>query len=313
MIDDDIEAKIFRMLGDSMDNFYCEIGNPFRRNHFLKAWRNPKYQKMNFDRQWGLREGRLTPEFIDEVSKKPFYKILYENKFPEADAVDDKGWSALILDSELERVYVELQEFVGEKRLGLDIARGGGNYNVWVLRSMNQAKVLAKNHDDDLMSVVGTTIRLCKEHNIEWGNVFLDDTGVGGGVTDRMREQGFHVTPVTLGAKSQEEMKYANKRAQNYWRVKEWLNKGGKLNKEDDWIELLEIKYKADSRGAIQIMGKDEMRRNGIESPDVADALMLTFDRPWVLKVLTEDQLFERRMKQKLRRQIKGSYNMRMA
>jgi hypothetical protein len=35
-------------------------------------------------------------------------------------------------------------------------------------------------------------------------------------------------------------------------------------------------------------MPKDEMRKNGIESPDIADALMLTFDRPLFDKVIQE-------------------------
>jgi hypothetical protein len=71
LIDDDIEAKIFRMLGDKMDNFYLKIGNPFRRNHFLKSFRDPKYYKINADASIGLKEGRVTEEFLEEARKKP--------------------------------------------------------------------------------------------------------------------------------------------------------------------------------------------------------------------------------------------------
>jgi len=282
LIDDDIEAKIFRMLGDKMDNFYFKIGNPFRRNHFLKDFQNDNFHKINADWEMGILEGRLNQEFIEEAKRKPHFEILYDNKFPLADAVDDKGWSYLITDLEYENSLDTIEDdgLFGTPSLGVDIARGGGNYNVWVARYTNYAKILAKNQDADLMSVVGTTIRLMNENKISPNNVFLDDTGVGGGVTDRMREQRLNVSAVSLGNKADDEAKYFNRRAENYWKVKEWFNKGGKLRRGDDWRELMVIKYKAgDSTGKLQIMSKDLMKRNGIESPDIADALMLTFDR----------------------------------
>ena len=40
------------------------------------------------------------------------------------------------------------------------------------------------------------------------------------------------------------------------------------------------IKYKPDAKGRLRIMSKDEMRSMGVESPDVADAAMLSFVRP---------------------------------
>ncbi|KKM08457.1 hypothetical protein LCGC14_1724190, partial [marine sediment metagenome] len=49
--------------------------------------------------------------------------------------------------------------------------------------------------------------------------------------------------------------------------------------KEDpDWLQLAEIKYKTvDSSGKIKIMSKEEMLREQIDSPDVADSLAMTF------------------------------------
>lgn len=288
LIDDDIEAKIFRMLGDSMDNFYLNIGNPFHRNHFLKKFHDPAYFKMNIDYQIGLKEGRLSQSFIDEVRAKPYFSVLYENKFPQADAIDDKGWSHLITDLEFENALQDSAEMFGDLRLGLDVARGGGNYNVWTLRGSNFAMILARNHDPDLMSVVGTTIQHMRAFNLKPQQVYVDDTGVGGGVVDRLNEvlrpQGYSATElppvpvnkVQLGGEPSDKQ-FMNTRAEVFWRLKEWINQGGKLRKSDDWSELLQIKYKPDSAGRLKIMSKDEMRRYGIESPDTADSLALTF------------------------------------
>ena len=281
LVDDDIESKIFRMLGDSMDNFYCEIGNPFRRNHFRKAYLNPAYHKVNITWEQGLAEGRVNQDFIEEVKKKPNFNVLYENKFPAADAMDLKGWFPLITDTEYDSYLrrIDKDSWFGAKRLGVDVARGGGNCNVWVMRTENYAKVLNKNQDNNLMSVVGTTILMAKEHEIDSHNVWVDDTGVGGGVTDRLVEQDHYVHGVKLAEKADEETLYINRRAENYWRLRKWLKEGGGLANEDDWSELLTIKYKAqDSSGKLQIMPKKDMVKEGYESPDTADALMLTFD-----------------------------------
>ena len=278
LIDNDIEAKIFRMLGDKMDNYYFNIGNPFNRNHFLEKHRNPKYFKMNVEYKKGIEEGRLTEEFIEEARKKPYFSVLYENKFPEADSIDAKGWSHLITDKEYERALEKVENPFGMPKLGHDVARGGGNFNTWVLKYDNYATLLGKNEDGDLMSVTGTTIRFAKDNNVDWKAVSIDDTGVGAGETDRLIEQGYRINSVKLGARAREEKRFINKRAEDYWQLKEWLNQGGKLDPEHDWSEILDIKYKTDSSGRIKIMSKDEMRTNGIESPDIADGLMLAFD-----------------------------------
>jgi len=293
LIDDDIESKIFRMLGDNMDNFYCKIGNPFRRNHFLKSSFDPNYKIINIPYQISLEESnermamglepRITQPFIDEAIKKPDFDILYENKFPKADRIDEKGWSHLILDTELDlaKAKIEPSGWIGKKVLGVDVARGGGNYNAWVLRCANFATLLARNEDNDIMSVVGTTIRLAKEHGVHPHNVFIDDTGVGAGVTDRLREQRFYCNPVKLAMKADEENSYRNRRAEDYWKVKQWLNQGGKLDADENWDELLHLKYRAmDSTGKLEMQPKKDMIASGFPSPDVADALMLTFDKP---------------------------------
>lgn len=286
LVDDIIESKIFRMLGDSMDNFYLKIGNPFRRNHFLKSNRDPNYYKMNIDYPVGLAEGRVTEEFIEEARQKPNFEVLYENKFPEADTVDDQGYTPLLMEAELERAFdtIPVEAILGVPRLSVDVARGGGNFNVWEIRWQNYARILAKNKDSDTMSVATTTMRLAREHSVEAFNTFIDDNGVGGGVTDRLHQLGFYSVPVKAQEKADvgdEEEMFVNRRAQNYWRMRQWIIDGGKLEEKSkgEWLQILDIKYKAMDNRKIQIMPKIQMQRNGIESPDSADALAQSFDR----------------------------------
>ena len=60
--------------------------------------------------------------------------------------------------------------------------------------------------------------------------------------------------------------------------MKKWLAQGGKLCDNDKWDELLDVKYKAqDSSGKILLMSKQDMSKEGFQSPDTFDALCLTF------------------------------------
>jgi hypothetical protein len=71
--------------------------------------------------------------------------------------------------------------------------------------------------------------------------------------------------------------RYLNLRAQKYFEMAHWVRKGGKLAEKGKWEEILEIRWKLQSDKKIKIKSKDDMRDDGVESPDVADALMLSF------------------------------------
>lgn len=281
LIDDNEHALVMRMLGDNPENnFMMKIGNPFNRNHFLKSYMDPKYHKINVDCYRGMREGRFTTEMLEEAKEFSYFGVLYENQFPSAESVDEKGWSYLITEKEIDIASGRQMEPHGILRLGLDVARGGGNFNVWTIRRDNWAKVVKKDADNDLMSVVGKTIEIIEEHHIKPEEVYIDDTGVGGGVVDRLHEKGYAVVGVKLGEKAQDSKEYINCRAELYAGkegVANWIKRTGHLVPNKDWIELTRIRYKKDSNGRTKIEPKADIRKRGEESPDVADSLMLTF------------------------------------
>ena len=280
LIPDNEHSLIMRMLGDHPeDNFLMKIGNPFARNHFLQSFNDPAYHKLVIDCYQGLREGRITEQVIEENRPYAYFKVLYECLFPTAEEMDESGFMYLLTDNDLQVATSRVQEWHGQKRLGVDVARGGRNYNVWVLRGANYAKVIKKNHDNDLMSVAQTTADIMREEQIPGDCVFIDDTGVGGGVTDRLREMGYTVNAVRLG-EAAEDPNYLNVRSEAYAGkegMANWIKRTGQLVPDAGWTELLVIRYKKNSSGKLYIESKDDMRKRGIQSPDVADGLMLTF------------------------------------
>ena len=52
------------------------------------------------------------------------------------------------------------------------------------------------------------------------------------------------------------------------------------LEKHDDFYELAQPKYKITSAGKLQLESKEDMKKRGVASPNVGDALALTLSKP---------------------------------
>jgi phage terminase large subunit len=120
--------------------------------------------------------------------------------------------------------------------------------------------------------------------------VFIDEGGVGGGVVDRLRQLGFRPVAVNFGAKPDglTREKVANKRAEMWARMREWLAGGAIADSDDLENELTAPEYRYDANNAIILERKEDMKKRGLRSPDVADALALTFAYP--VAMLPDDE-----------------------
>lgn len=193
--------------------------------------------------------------------------------------------------------------------LGVDVARFGNDETVIYLRR-GQVYYLHKTlRKNDLMSVCGAIVLAIKATGAR--AVKVDDIGLGGGVTDRLKEivreerakphsqrnealanckiYGVNVGKAASSKKSDE--KFLNLRAELYWNLRVLVNDGECQFPEDEMTlnQLAATKYEIDSKGRIRIEGKEDMKDRGLVSPDRADAIMLCaadcslFDLPdWV-------------------------------
>lgn len=277
LISDEAEATVFRMIAGKKNGFYCKIGNPFTTGHFYRDYLDPNYKKINIDYHQAIEEGRYNAEFIEEAKKRPFFDILFGNQFPEEDLVDSRGWYRLLTKKDIEQAITNEFTKVSRYALGVDIARGGANESVYTIRDNNTAKVVERNRVGDLMHQVVKVQEIMKQYDIHQDYVYIDDVGVGGGVTDRLAELGIQVNKVKEGASAKDKDKFANLKAENYWLLREWIKNGGKLFEDKGWLELTECRFKEDSASRLRMEPKDEMLKRGIQSPDTADSLMLTF------------------------------------
>jgi hypothetical protein len=108
--------------------------------------------------------------------------------------------------------------------------------------------------------------------------VFVDGTGLGGGLVDHLRRRGLLVHDVQFAAKSdQRSERYANKRAEIWGIMKEKLQYLSLPNDSELKEQLTGPEFTLNSRDEILLEPKDSMKRRGVASPDIADALAVTF------------------------------------
>jgi len=108
--------------------------------------------------------------------------------------------------------------------------------------------------------------------------VVIDKTGVGQGVFDRLKDLGYNTRGVSFGEKSEDSM-FGNLKAEWHWRERKWLISGGRIIRHVAWNEFEVVKYK-NKDGKIIIQPKEELFRDGIMSPNVVDAAVLTMAIP---------------------------------
>lgn len=272
--------KITEGTGNYDKTFMFELGNAVNRNHFMhNVLLNPEYHKINISLSQAIKEKRLDIRSVDAARDLPFFKEFYECVFPDEDAIDEKGFRTLLtFEQVMEAQKPFKQKLPRFKKLGMDVA-GGGDSNVYVKRTDQAAELVGENKSKDLMTNVTEALRLWNEHLIVDKETFIDDIGIGKGVTARLTELKHKINAVTVGKPSEDE-RFLNLRAEYYWAVKLWIEAGGKLKPHKNWIQLTWIKFKINSDKQIQIKRKEDIKKeHGGISPDFADALMLTFSK----------------------------------
>lgn len=292
LIPDPIHGKALRMLGGFKTAFLLKITNSFGRNHAYRSSIDPNYKHLIINYKQGIEEGRVTQEFIQEMREAldpVTFGSLYECVYPPAEMIGEGGWMSLLTDDQINEAQTRKLESIGLRRLGVDVAEGV-NYNVFVTRSDNVARVHLKNLEKDLMKTADTAISIIRELHILPSNVFIDAIGIGAGVSSRVRQLGLSVNGIKVGTKATEKTdleklldpnEFMNLRAEAYWKMRTWILQGGALEASSEWKQLTTIRYRTNSDKRIQIMSKEEMKARGLlaasESTDVPDALSLTF------------------------------------
>jgi hypothetical protein len=129
------------------------------------------------------------------------------------------------------------------------------------------------------MTLAGHIARVIDEKKPD--AVFVDQTGIGAGVVDRLRQLGRRVVGVEFGGKALAEGKFINRRCEMWWTLAEWVKTGSLPDVPELVGELTAPTYSyGNAAGKLQLESKEDLKKRGLPSPDLADALALTFAEP---------------------------------
>lgn len=166
-------------------------------------------------------------------------------------------------------------------QLGVDVARYGEDETVLYLRRGSVVRMHGSHAMSTTMETVGWTVHAMDETDAEIAKVDAD--GIGAGVYDRLVELGRSVYEIRGGMTASDPERFANRRAEWYWGLRERFETGDiDIPEDDDELasQLANLKWKVNSRGQIIIESKDEMKKRGLSSPDRADGVCYAFATP---------------------------------
>lgn len=164
--------------------------------------------------------------------------------------------------------------------MGVDVARFGNDRTCFVIRKGDSIEKIDRIHGIDTMQTAAKAAELIDFHGVV--KTFVDGVGVGGGVVDRLAQLGYKPVDVSAGGRAMNDERYANKRAEMWGVMRDWISKRGSLPADNAELvdDLVAPTYKFDSSNRIQLEKKEDMKKRGLPSPDIGDALALTFAFP---------------------------------
>lgn len=268
---------------------WIAFGNPtrnqgrFRECHsggrFSHRWRS-----MSVDsRTCRITNKRQLEQWVaDWGEDSDFVRVRVLGQFPHTDATS--------FISRDEAVAAALREDIFEDDdvpvvLGVDVARFGKNTSVIYARQGRDAWSRPPRRFQGISTVqlVNEIVKAAEE----WGAfiINIDGGGVGGGVVDQTRERIEGVNEVLFGSAPTLPVnggeRYLNKRAEIYGHLRQWLKRGKIRDMVTNEVSLVEQligpTYAFNKKDLIVLESKEDMERRGVESPDDADALALTF------------------------------------
>lgn len=219
--------------------------------------------------------GVLTPEDIDDerasgMSEEKIQQEYYCS-FEAAEAVQFITYEHVkaALDRDFEGVSKPVI-------FGVDVARFGDDRSAVAIRHGDSLAKLVSWKGLDTMQTASKVVELAEEYNPD--HIFVDGVGVGGGVVDRLKQLGKRAVDVNAGGRATDDNRYYNKRAECWGRMRDWLRDRGSIESNAELeFDLQGPEYSYDNKNRIQLEKKEDMKKRGISSPDLGDALALTF------------------------------------
>jgi hypothetical protein len=267
------------------------LGNPTRRSgRFWEAFSDPAFSCMripatahpNVTGKGARIPGAVTREWIDRVralygETSGWYRSRVLAEFPEQDS------EGLMVPEWIERAFAIDTGAPGPLAIGADVARFGNDSTVVVVAEGGTVREIVSARRRDLVGVADIVHAAIRRHAVSPERVHIDDTGLGGGVTDILRDRDLAVRGIQFGARARASDNFRNAKAELHWRVRSLLEHGGlalaRVADTRDGVILREqlglLRQEFSDDGRIRVTGEPGPAAAPSTSPDHADALAL--------------------------------------
>jgi len=267
------------------------IGNPLSpEGEFFKCFSNPAWHKIGisaldcvrWQQQYSKIPGLVTLEWCEERAtewgiKSPLYQSRVLGEFPQegSDTLVHLNWMDKCRTNKIDIEY----DF---KIVACDVARYGEDKTTVIKR--NDHKIYGCEIKEKIPTTMTAGIVKRAYEKEDADSLVVDDDGVGGGVTDMLREQHIGVLAFKNGSKAKaiDHNHYVNLKSQFYHIVAKKLEQGlydlsemSQLHFEMLKNQLCATKYIIDSMGRMKVESKDDMKARGLVSPDLGDAFVM--------------------------------------
>ena len=277
------------MTDASTERIWCVFGNPnLPKGRFRECFAGGRFSAFWHSRSVDSRtisftdKGELNAWVKEWGEDHDFVRVRVRGVFPRAGSmqfIDD--W--IVSEAQKRDVPVHIYDPLV---LGVDVARFGDDASVIYFRKGRDGRSIAplQFRGLDTMTLAGKVAEVHAQYNAD--AIFVDGGGVGGGVIDRLRQLHIPCLDVQFGGKpdgtgyltGDSGVEYANKRAEIWGSMRSWLKGGGAISEDGElFMQLTNLQYGFNAQNAIQLEKKEDMKKRGLSSPDIADALAITF------------------------------------
>lgn len=267
---------------------WCVYGNPTRttgrfRECFGRLQHRWAHQNIDSRDVEGTNKA-LFEKWLEDLKDfggedSDFFRVRVRGVFPRASSLQLIN-SDLVLQAQKREANFLLDDPL---IMAVDIARGGDDNCVVRFRRGMDARSIAPTKipgvfvKDSMVLVARLCVLIEKERP---DAIFVDATGVGGPIGDRLRQLGHNVIDVQFGSESPNP-KLANLRTYMWMQVLEALKAGLAIDMDPTLEQdLTNVEYTHDKLDRMILERKDHMKERGLASPDDGDALAMLFAYP---------------------------------
>ena len=260
---------------------WCVFGNPTRnQGKFFECFH--KNRAVWNCKQVDSRTARISnKQQLDQWAQEygedsDFFRVRVKGEFPSQS--ENQLISRELAEAARRRVVETRSYEFAPVVIGVDPAWTGEDMLAVVLRQGLYSKVLEETpRNDNDMEVARRIMRYQDDYRADAVHI---DMGYGTGVYSAGKDSGRNNWRLVSFAERSDAPQYANKRAEMWGEMKDWLMDGGTINDDRLIQELTAPESRINHAGKQVLESKDEMRRRGLPSPNIADALALTFAYP---------------------------------